>query len=428
MRLHITVLLVTVLLITACGGASTNTTPTVTLVPTALDIAATPSTAPQAATLAPTDEPPAPAPSATPNAVAAPPTPSAPSPQATTVAPTPSASNANYAGTYNGVLPAADAIGRVVTLVLDPNGSATLTTVFIGKDQPIVETGTWSAEGKIIRGNFTQSNGAPAASSITWEVHDLQLIATEFDQSEYGQSGPSMTRVGSSKQVQAESGGVSFSFDSQLATSAQGKTIPPTPVANEPALGGVAPQHLRVTFNDTPSQDFFDPRQPQVYVFPVEGLKPLDPTISQGVDELQQLVSTQPVSVTQPIFVFPLIPASQVIRSQVKYLDFQNGKGVRFVTYYAQDVSPITSDRVFYTFQGLTNDGKSYVSVFWTLATPALPNNVNATLAAKDYDAFAKQYDTYLANTITLLDSLPDGGFEPNLMLLDQLVQSIRAP
>lgn len=427
MRLHITILLVTVMLITACGGASTNTTPTVTLIPTALDIAATPSIAPQAATAAPMSAQPTLEPTAAPNA-AAQPTPSIVSPQATVIPPTVSASSANYAGTYNGVLPAADTIGRVVTLILERNGSATLTTVFIGKDQPNVEIGTWSAEGNIIRGNFTQSNGAPAASSITWEAHDLQLIATEFDQAQYGQSGPSLTRVGSGKQVQAESGGASFAFDSQLATSAQGKTIPPTPVANEPALGGAAPQHIRFTFNDTPTQDFFDPRQPQVYVFPVQGLKPLDPMISQGVDELQQLVSTQPVSVTQPIFVFPLIPASQVIRSQVKYLDFQNGKGVRFVTYYAQDVSPITSDRIFYTFQGLTSDGKSYVSVFWTLGTPALPNDVNVTLAAKDYDAFAKQYDTYLANTITLLDSLPEGGFEPNLMLLDNLVRSIRAP
>jgi hypothetical protein len=95
----------------------------------------------------------------------------------------------------------------------------------------------------VIRASFYQIGSQPEDVTISWEPRGTQLIATQFDPAQYGESGPSLTRVGSGQPVHADFGGVRFDFDSMLATSAQGKSVPATPVENAPALGGGAPAH-----------------------------------------------------------------------------------------------------------------------------------------------------------------------------------------
>src|SRR5690606_24028253 len=58
----------------------------------------------------------------------------------------------------------------------------------------------------------------------------------------------------------------------------------------------------------------------------------------------------------------PAIPASQVFRIQPTLVDFEGGRGVRYLTYYTQAPSPITDRDIFYTFQGVTDDGAYYIS------------------------------------------------------------------
>jgi hypothetical protein len=129
----------------------------------------------------------------------------------------------------------------------------------------------------------------------------------------------------------------------------------------------------------------------------------------------------------QPVPVFPVFNAQQVIHPQIKYLNFKNGQGVRFATYYAQDASPITNDGLFYTFQGLTDDGKYYVTAFWHLRSDQLPNSYQDA-NIQDYDAFAKQFETYIKATSDQLNALPSEAFTPNLNALDQMVESIQTP
>ena len=73
----------------------------------------------------------------------------------------------------------------------------------------------------------------------------------------------------------------------------------------------------------------------------------------------------------------------------MRYLDFPSD-GVRFITRYAQDVSPVTNQSVFFTFQGLTSDGQHYVSLFWPVDTSSLPNTDEEALEADE--AWAQQY------------------------------------
>src|SRR5581483_3832785 len=295
---------------------------------------------------------------------------SAAQPGATAIPAAPVPANSKLVGSYSGVLPAADAPGRIVSLELAIDGTATMTMQFIGKGAPSIESGTWVAKGNEADVIFTQVNGTVEDNRITWKLDGNKLTTTEYDTAQYGTAGLPLTRVGTGDIVEASFGGVSFSFDSALAPSAKGTLLAPKPVENAPALGGGAPAGVQFVFGNTKlPADYFDPHLPQVYVYPVDGLKKLDSSVAKGVESLQALLKEKPTNPQGDIFVFPLVPSAQGMRTQVRYLDFVNGSGVRFVTYYSQDISPVTNDRVFYTFQGITLDGKWYVSVFFPVTT-----------------------------------------------------------
>ncbi len=350
-------------------------------------------------------------------------------PEATEIPVAPVAPTSKLVGSYSGILPAADAIARIVMLDLAIDGTATMTTQFVvsqtetGKGDPIIENGTYVAEGDSAQVTFTQINGQSEDNRITWTLQGNNLVTTEHDKGQYGEQGLPLTRVGTGDTIETSFEGLSFSFDSSLAKAAQGKFLAPVPVQQAPALGGGAPEGVQFVFDNQPLPDFFDPTKPQVYVYPVEGLKALDPSVATSIASLQKILADGTVTQDEQIPVFPIIPASQVFHAQTRVIDFVNGTGVSFITYYAQDVSPIQKERVFWTFQGITLNEKYFVSVFWNIDSPALPESQN--ISGADYDAFAKAYTNYLDNLVTTLNSLPPAGFIPNLALLENMARSL---
>ncbi len=407
-------LLIAIFALAACGESAPN------LATPARPPLAVPTLAPTSGLVTATAEPANAPPTATP----------APQGEATGVAPVateipaaPVAPSSKLVGSYSGILPAADAIGRIVMLDLAVDGSATMTTQFIDEGNPIVESGTYVAEGDTATVTFTQINGQPEDNRITWTLQGKNLVTTEHDKAQYGEAGLPLTRVGTGDSIETSYEGVSFSFDSALAQTAQGTFLSARPVEQAPALGGGAPQGMQFVFNNQNLPDFFDPARPQVYVYPVDGLKALDPSVAQSIETLQKILADGTVEPNQDIPVFPIIPASQVFHSQARVIDFVNGTGVSFITYYAQDVSPIQKERVFWTFQGMTLDEKYFVAVFWNIDSPALPESKN--ISGAEYDAFAKEYTNYINNLITTLNRLPPAGFIPNLVLLENMVRSL---
>ncbi len=212
--------------------------------------------------------------------------------------------------------------------------------------------------------------------------------------------------------------------DPSLGVSAQPLLIPAVPKSDAPGFGGAAPEHWLFTFGDKTQTDLLSPLDPQLRIFPAGAFAAIDPTMAKVIEDLKALLAARPAEITGTIPVLPLIPAAQVLHAQPRYLDFQNGSGVSFVTAYAQDVSPILRDRTFYTFQGLTKDGQYYISLFYPVTTGVLPQTVEETPAAKDMDAFVKGFDQYLADTTALLSD-PATAYEPDLVILDNLMTSL---
>src|SRR5262245_31369721 len=240
-------------------------------------------------------------------------------------------------GTYNAILPAADSPGRVVTLQLLPNGDATLTTRVIGAADSLIEIGKWMPDGNSATVQFTEADGKKESKQITWTLDGNNLKSTKYDTGQYGSAGLPLQRTASGQLVKAQFSGVSLEVDSWLAKSAEGVSVPATPVEDAPELGGGAPPHIRFTFNGQQPTDGIDPSVPQILILPFKELKNLHPSVSQEVESLKQLMEDKPDSPAGDLPIFPIFAAKQVFFCHLKYFFFKNGGGVRFLTYYQQD-------------------------------------------------------------------------------------------
>jgi hypothetical protein len=133
------------------------------------------------------------------------------------------------------------------------------------------------------------------------------------------------------------------------------------------------PRYVRVTF---PGQT--DPRA-VLNVYPVAGLLRQYPEagpffVRARLTQLRDLLRTRPALASVPELPYlPLPNAAQVLHAAGTYLSFPGASGIRYLTLYRQDFSPYLRREVLYTFQGLTNDGRYYVSFTFPVSPPFLP-------------------------------------------------------
>jgi hypothetical protein len=95
----------------------------------------------------------------------------------------------DLSGIYQGHAPASDAARRVYTLNLASDGTAMLTTQYIGKDN-VTMHGRWSQSGRQIVLTFDSMgpNGPPRP--ITFRHRDHELSPVHWDPNEWGRAGP----------------------------------------------------------------------------------------------------------------------------------------------------------------------------------------------------------------------------------------------
>lgn len=133
----------------------------------------------------------------------------------------------------------------------------------------------------------------------------------------------------------------------------------------------------------------------------------------------------------------PLVNAHQVTAGAVRTLETPTLKGIRYLTVYAQeDGVRFPREAVFATFQGLSRDGRFYVTVQVPYAPASLPTRaeldrtrayavapVPEASSGPAYDAYRKKVEAYHADLTRKLNA-EEGA--PSLHALDALVRSIR--
>jgi hypothetical protein len=217
---------------------------------------------------------------------------------------------------------------------------------------------------------------------------------------------------------------ISFTYSTQIAQDAVWQWVPESKDAQTPT--GPVPEYTAIRFQDySDSTGWADTGQfinvYPVMTFPTDSNQPF----AQGLQNLRAVLAARPNAPAGNLPMLPIVTASQILRSQVQYLDFPGGSGIRYVTAAGLDVSPLSESALFYTFQGLTSDGGYYIAGVFPVMSgllPATPEPLNSD----QYNQFAANYPAYIADLTQKLDGLAPQSFSPDLTLLDRLFQSLK--
>jgi hypothetical protein len=161
--------------------------------------------------------------------------------------------------------------------------------------------------------------------------------------------------------------------------------------------------------------------QPQIFIYPVNEVVQMNEAAGKVVTQMQTLIQSPQELPDMPFL--PLINASQVMHTHVQFLDFKNGKGVRYITEFSQGIVPVNNQGLIFTYQGLTDDGKYYVAVVLPVNHQSLP--VDGTITGNEPPEFSSDYQTYLTNTAATLNTQASSTFTPDLTQLDFIIGSM---
>lgn len=125
----------------------------------------------------------------------------------------------------------------------------------------------------------------------------------------------------------------------------------------------------------------------------------------ERVSQLKQILRTKSTKGIDEIPVFPDCDAHQMFHLQERYLKFANGSGIAFLTEYTNGDPPVSNEGLHYCFEGLTTDGKYYLSLFYPVRASGLPEK----------SPKGEQY----------LRELARAKFSPDLNKIDRMIESI---
>ena len=184
----------------------------------------------------------------------------------------------------------------------------------------------------------------------------------------------------------------------------------------------IAPQYTRVTLEGyVLSGKFFEPH---IVVLPLQRYKELLPDLVPGrVSDLQSLINGGPTG--DPLPFLPTFNAAQIFHAQYLTRSFTSGGGIRYLTEYAQYLAPINNNDLFYTFQGLTNDGKYWVAGILPINNPILPANADTIPGGMSMEDFNNNFASYVTDMINQMNLQASESYTPSLATLDTLVASI---
>jgi len=247
--------------------------------------------------------------------------------------------------------------------------------------------------------------------------------------------------------------GVSFTFDPSIASSVEPRTIL---AQNGEQVCDIWPEHPRFEFTGYNRRKELCCNEPNITVFPIDKFSAAAAPYKEvsgsrsynAVDEevrvLKLLLATKPLTASigrflgkvrgeygcGPMPFLPLVEACMTFTAHHRYLNFKNGKGVFFLAQWDRETTQINNGWLEYCFQGITDDGKYYVSAGFPVAAPFLPNGDEPDVMEwneKNYLLSHKsgKYLDYLRPVKQKLEALPDEKYQPVLNSLEQLIRSL---
>jgi len=239
--------------------------------------------------------------------------------------------------------------------------------------------------------------------------------------------------------------GVRFHHDKSLASAVTAKIVEAqlASAENPAPADTIYPTHLAFELAGTyPAQPVsFIPSE--IHVYPVREYKlafARDPKaareVSATIVKLQRILRSRNPRFTGEVPLLPLPDGYLAFRARTRFLQFNQGSGIVFLTQGQQDEMPINNQNLSYEFEGLTNDGRYYVTAEFPVAAPFLAydrDKANYDVSIKEsscyecpeHARFMREYRAYARSIGLKLERLPAEKFQPNLKLFDELITSI---
>ena len=216
---------------------------------------------------------------------------------------------------------------------------------------------------------------------------------------------------------------ITLNLDQALASGFQCKTVPAAGGPNDPYFA-INPQFTDVTFQGYILPNTFFPAH--ISVYPVQDFHALAPDIIDGkVTALQALIAGGALPAKGALPLLPIFNAAEEFRAEYKVISFSGGSGIRYLAQYSQFFDPINSHEMFYSFQGLSTDGKYWISAILPISNSMLPPNGDNPPGGMTWDQFGNQFQTYLTDIVIKLEAQPPDSYSPTIAALDALIESI---
>jgi hypothetical protein len=259
----------------------------------------------------------------------------------------------------------------------------------------------------------SQAAAAPTAESLTSQSDPTQASPASSTNS------PANELANKPATEAPTENGLTIQIDPALASGDTIQVIPAVAATADSPYWTAAPEFRQMTLNGYPVAEHAF--QPQIFVYPVEDFKSANPAAAQMINSLQALLASPQEIQDMPFL--PLFNAKQMMHTHLQYLDFQNGKGLRYLTQFSQGIVPANNRELIYTYQGLTDDGKYYVAAVLPVTHPSLPADEKLTEA--ELEKLASDYPQYLADLAGNLNQQPANSFSPDLTQLDAMMSSV---
>nr|HPR35888.1 hypothetical protein [Anaerolineaceae bacterium] len=121
----------------------------------------------------------------------------------------------------------------------------------------------------------------------------------------------------------------------------------------------------------------------------------------------------------------PFLPpfnAAQVLHVLEQRLESEHNSGIRYLALYSQAFVGVDNYNIFYTYQGISADGRYYIAAILPINSDLLSNE---ELTQTELETISADYVAYLTSMTDLIRA--DGGVSltPTLAALDSMMMSL---
>lgn len=225
---------------------------------------------------------------------------------------------------------------------------------------------------------------------------------------------------------------VSFVYRGSFGKYVQAHAVPAAQGSVDAPVDITAPEYVEFGFTDiqpaTPDPNAA--HESFLLVYPAKEFEAMNRDAKTKLPALKELLKTTPKSIDEDIPFQPTQYAAQVFHSNVAYLQFKTGAGIRFLTKWTQGMDWIVSQGLRYAFEGFSEGDSYFLTAMFAIKSSLLADtgSEDQDFAAIDYstgDEGAAQIKAYKAKIVAKLNAASSNDFKPPLDGIDALIQSI---